>query len=91
MQQQDTRYWFKRKKIGIGWGAPCRWQGWVTLLGFIGVMIANAHFLGSGAYPVLFAIVAVACVALFLFIVVKTGEPIMAQSSDQQNSQQPPS
>lgn len=33
--------WFKRKTYGWGW-YPATWQGWLTLLAFAVLMIANA-------------------------------------------------
>ena len=31
------RYWFPAKRYGWGWGLPAVWQGWVVLVGFIGL------------------------------------------------------
>lgn len=32
--------WFKRKSYGWGW-TPATWQGWLTLAGFLALMVAN--------------------------------------------------
>lgn len=34
-------YWFKRKVYGWGW-TPARWQGWVTLVVFLVLVVWNA-------------------------------------------------
>lgn len=33
-------YWFKAKNYGWGW-YPARWQGWVVLIIYIGLMVWN--------------------------------------------------
>ena len=33
-------YWFKRKIYGWGW-TPVKWQGWVTILVFVVLMICD--------------------------------------------------
>lgn len=33
-------YWFRAKLYGWGW-TPARWQGWVTLLVFIALVVLN--------------------------------------------------
>ena len=35
---KSKRYWFKRKKYGYGW-YPYTWEGWVTVLGAMVVII----------------------------------------------------
>jgi hypothetical protein len=35
MDEQQPTYWFPAKRHGWGWGIPCRWQGWVVLIGFM--------------------------------------------------------
>ena len=40
---RNNKPWFPKKKIGVGWGLPITWQGWIVLilyllLSFIGAM-----------------------------------------------------
>lgn len=42
--------WFKPKLYGWGW-TPVRWQGWVTLLVFIGLLVLNAFSLDTYNQP----------------------------------------
>ena len=37
------RYWFPAKRYGWGWGLPAVWQGWVVLVGFIGLAVVVAR------------------------------------------------
>jgi hypothetical protein len=39
--KSDKDYWFKRRRYGWGW-VPVKWQGWLVLLGFIGIVFAAA-------------------------------------------------
>jgi hypothetical protein len=38
----DTRYWFRAKRYGWGWGLPLTWQGWAILAAFIALIVADA-------------------------------------------------
>ena len=33
---EKKRYWFPAKRYGWGWGFPTTWQGWVTILLYVG-------------------------------------------------------
>ena len=37
----DTRYWFRAKRYGWGWGLPLTWQGWAALAAFIALIVAD--------------------------------------------------
>jgi hypothetical protein len=41
----DGPEWFAPKRYGYGSGLPIAWQGWVTLIGFVIVVIAEAYWL----------------------------------------------
>lgn len=41
--------WFKAKLYGWGW-TPARWQGWVTLLVFIGGIFGGFYFFDKGSH-----------------------------------------
>jgi hypothetical protein len=36
-----SRYWFPAKRYGWGWGLPVAWQGWLSLVCFIVLVIAG--------------------------------------------------
>lgn len=39
---EPPSWWFPAKRYGWGWGPPCRWQGWVVLGIWFGVVLAAA-------------------------------------------------
>ncbi|HEV3091731.1 MAG TPA: hypothetical protein VGX91_09890 [Candidatus Cybelea sp.] len=61
----DRRYWFKRRRLGLGW-APQTWEGWAATAGFVALSGALAKKRGV-RYALLAAFVALAAI---------TGEPL---------------
>ena len=45
MAAEQSKYWFRTKRYGWGWGVPARWQGWVVLFSFVIVLIGSIYFL----------------------------------------------
>jgi hypothetical protein len=45
MEQQ--KYWFPVKPpgMGLGWGLPITWQGWVVFIGFFVLLIAGTFLI----------------------------------------------
>ena len=39
--QDERKYWFPAKRYGLGWGLPRRWQGWLVLAVFVGLIAAG--------------------------------------------------
>ena len=37
----ETRYWFRAKRYGWGWGLPLTWQGWAVFAVFITLLVSN--------------------------------------------------
>lgn len=71
----DDKYWFPAKRYGWGWGVPRRWQGWVALLLFVGLVLATAFLLDAERRPVEFFVVAAVLTGLFLLVCWYKGEP----------------
>lgn len=47
----DGKYWFRRKRYGLG-AFPSTWQGWTLTLAFIGFMLGMALYQdGKGGEP----------------------------------------
>lgn len=72
------RYWFKAKEYGWGW-YPATWQGWLILLGFVGLVSANAFRIDSNSHSVsdtLMNVIPESLVLLAILLVIcwKTGE-----------------
>lgn len=49
-----TRYWFRAKRVGWGWGLPTAWQGWVALGVFLALVVLGALALPASALPVVY-------------------------------------
>ena len=43
----DKKIWFRAKRYGWGWGLPCCWQGWVVMVGYIALIVAEAIVWGG--------------------------------------------
>jgi len=66
--------WFGRKKIGVGWG-PTSWQGWLTLAGYVVLVIFIGRLFPVHSAPGLYyAAVGVATLTL-LVVAVVTSRP----------------
>ena len=73
--QTERDYWFPAKRYGWGWGIPNRWQGWLVLAVFAGLLVAGSFLLPPGAELGAFLIyVAVLC-ALLVAVCWLKGEP----------------
>lgn len=46
MRDNPKGYWFKRKLYGWGW-VPVSKEGWLVVLGFIGVLLLNGFYFAS--------------------------------------------
>lgn len=56
--------WFAAKRHGIGSGLPIAWQGWLTLIAYIGGVLAGALLLHGPARVVEIAAITAAFVAV---------------------------
>jgi hypothetical protein len=68
-------YWFPSKRRGWGWGWPVRWQGWVALVVFVGLVWTDAAFFHPAAHPVAFGSIVAVLVAGFTIVCWMKGEP----------------
>lgn len=37
----EREYWFPAKRYGWGWGFPRRWEGWVAIAIFLGLLVVG--------------------------------------------------
>lgn len=56
--------WFPTKTYGWGWGFPCRWQGWVVMIGFFVALFLGGIFLAPRSVPAYVGYVFVVCAFL---------------------------
>jgi len=70
-----TKYWFRAKRYGWGWGLPVAWQGWLVLALFFALVLVGAVAIlpqfGQGA----FIAYALALTAALLSVCWLKGEP----------------
>lgn len=71
-------YWFKAKLYGWGW-TPVRWQGWLTIIIWIAVMVLNAYRIDSSSHSASDSLInfipqTIILIFILLFICYKTGE-----------------
>ena len=41
----NERPWFRAKRLGVGSGAPCSWQGWAVLTAYMTIVVAASILL----------------------------------------------
>ncbi|MDA0679715.1 MAG: hypothetical protein O3A13_06985 [Proteobacteria bacterium] len=43
MTEEKPDFWFHAKYYGWGWGLPARWQGWLVLVVYLGLIFAGLY------------------------------------------------
>jgi hypothetical protein len=71
----ESRYWFPAKRYGWGWGLPVTWQGWLTLVVFLGLIVAGAFLFRPRHAPVPYIIYVVVLSAALTVVCWLKGEP----------------
>jgi len=51
---QPTKYWFRAKRYGWGWGAPLMWQGWIVVLLYGALMAVGAQRIDPRQHVLIF-------------------------------------
>ncbi len=69
-------YWFPAKRIGWGWTLPTKWQGWVSLLAFGGLLLFGKVFVAPLNVSWLYAGYMLAVVVCLIGVCVLKGEPL---------------
>lgn len=80
---KESKYWFKTKRYGWGWGLPQKPQGWIVYATFFAVWLGALYWISSAnpvdnptteEYVVLGGVIAVDILGL-LYFSLKYGEP----------------
>jgi len=71
MAMRDKSCWFAAKSYGIGWSMPVTWQGWVTVLVYLVVLLAGLRMLSGSSERAVFI---VGLTALLVVVVAWKGE-----------------
>jgi hypothetical protein len=73
---KSTRYWFRAKRYGLGWGAPLSWQGWVVFFVWMALTIPGSVWLTlRGLWGTFSVFMLVMCAILIAICYIK-GEPL---------------
>jgi hypothetical protein len=75
MPDPQSDYWFPAKRFGFGWGLPCRWQGWLTMVLYLGVVVGASVLFPDGHHALAHVSVFVVATALLVLVCVLKGEP----------------
>lgn len=71
----ESKYWFRAKRYGWGWGLPACWQGWVIYAVYVLLLGLIVFFFRADHHPVAFvSLVAILSLVLFVVCWIK-GEP----------------
>ena len=73
--EEKFKYWFPAKKYGWGWGLPSVWQGWVTLVSYLGSIALSVYFFPPEEKLVLFIFSIIVLSVLLIVICWIKGEP----------------
>jgi hypothetical protein len=72
---KEPNHWFPAKRYGWGWGLPVRWQGWVVLTAYIGLLSLCAWFVPPHRSQAMFFALAGLLTAALVAICWVKGEP----------------
>jgi hypothetical protein len=73
-EDERARYWFPAKRYGWGWGFPCTWEGWVTLLLYFLLIGLPAFWVRDDVQVILYVIWGFAITALLIWVCWRKGE-----------------
>ena len=75
LMSTETRYWFRRKRSGYGWGLPCSWQGRVFFLIWLAALLTAAVKLIPGQ-PFVFTMALTVLMLILIAVCYIKGEPL---------------
>lgn len=74
-QSKAKKYWFPAKKYGWGWGVPSAWQGWVTIMIYLGSISSSAYMFPPDEKMALFIFLTIVLSVLLIVVCWIKGEP----------------
>lgn len=72
---EEEKYWFPAKRYGWGWGLPATWQGWVSLVLYLVLIVFFARVFPPDRQPTMFLVSILALSSILIFICWLKGEP----------------
>jgi hypothetical protein len=79
LMSKESRYWFRAKRSGLGWGLPCSWQGWTFFLIWLAVLVIAAIELMPGR-PLIFTLALAGMTLILVIACYVKGEPLSGVS-----------
>ncbi|MBT4129273.1 MAG: hypothetical protein HOE44_00955 [Candidatus Marinimicrobia bacterium] len=76
----DKKYWFPAKKVGLGWGLPIAWQGWLVFAIVTGTVVGGYFYFEHPVDDDIYAMVVLAATAFLLVVCFLKGEPLNRKS-----------
>jgi uncharacterized membrane protein YhaH (DUF805 family) len=73
--EEKGKYWFPAKKYGWGWGMPSSWQGWVTLIIYLGSLALNTYIFPPEEKLASFLFLTIVLSVLLIVVCLIKGEP----------------
>jgi len=70
-----TKYWFRAKRYGWGWGLPSSWQGWVVLLMYLALVLGGIPLVQVPKGNLVYIVYLLGLTAVFIAICWLKGEP----------------
>jgi hypothetical protein len=74
MGEPETKYWFRAKRYGWGWGLPLTWQGWVVMIVWLAMLMGSAPLLRVHP-PWVYGVFVIAMIVILVAICFAKGEP----------------
>ncbi len=73
LRDNPKNYWFKRRIFGWGW-FPVKWQGWLVVLAFIGILLYTTNIFLNKGKTLEYAISLIIAITVLICIGCKKGE-----------------
>ena len=73
--ESDRKYWFPAKRYGWGWGLPVRWQGWLVIAAFVGLLVLGVFLFPPRTQMAAYLTYVIALGALLCAVCWLKGEP----------------
>jgi hypothetical protein len=74
MNDERKDFWFPAKRFGWGWGMPVRWQGWVVMAGYFGLVLLGIPYVKATRSTAAFLIYAAIVTAVLVVVIYLKGE-----------------
>ncbi len=78
MNEAHEDFWFHAKRYGWGWGMPAKWQGWLVLGAYVGLLYSGGAYFKSKQSVSAFLIYAAVVTVALVIVVARKGEKPLA-------------